>query len=168
MLLLKCPLYRCILKANKIYTSTGEKIFDSENPAYIINNISNAIERPTSSDPLYSALHRPRANDSVIEWSEVKNSSCEQRRQNKKQKQLSHSLKTTPLYLYHGKRYCVEKENEDYDASTELFDETCNALHYKYDDQKFPTEDSDIKYLTNFLETEATMQYPVVKLRYKA
>ena len=168
MLLLKCALYWCILKTNKIYASTGKKIFDSENPAYIISNISNAIERPTSSDPLYTALHGPRANDSVIEWSEVQNSSCEQQRQNKKQKQLSHSVNSTPLYLYHGKRYCVEKENEDDGAQTELFDKNCNALHYKYDDQKFPTEDSDIKYLADFLGTEATMQYPVVKLRYKA
>ena len=166
--LLKFALYRIILKAYKEYTFTGEKIFDSKNPAYIINNISNAVERPTFSDPLYTALHGPRANDSVIQWSEEQNSSCEQQRQNKNQKQLSHLINTTPLYLYHGKRYCVERENEDDDTSTELFDETRNALRYKYDYQKYPTEDSDIKYLTNFMGTEETMKYPVVKLRYKA
>ena len=80
------------------------RVLESEKPIYTISKLSKAIKRPgCSTDHLYSTLHGPTANDSLILWYKELVDGVVRRVDigNDERK----NQYTQPLYLYHGKTY---------------------------------------------------------------
>ena len=92
--------------------------------------------------PLYDALHGPTASSSQIRF--ILPERVDQRTQREIFNSASASIhcqiqqytqSVILLYLYHGKRFCVDKENDDeHDAN--LVKWTNNTSFDKYDHQK--------------------------------
>ena len=78
-------------------------------------------------NPLYSALHGPAANDqSMLYYIDKKL----QKRVTVCNKVLKHCVNPNVLYLYHGRRYCAEKESITGDNN--LFDNFKDASTVEY------------------------------------
>ena len=86
-------------------------------------------KRPKDSNSLHSALHGPTANNSATDnWKDYLNL-----RQNKPNnpEMRDQEEKPTALYMYHYKRFCVNRENEE-NSDASLFDrkeDTSKLLH---------------------------------------
>ena len=134
----------------------------SERPAYVINKLSNVIERPDPSHPLYTAFHGPSANFSFINW--INDIFGGNERHYIGDNLLSVWRPRTPLYLYHGKRRCVSKEDEDGNFA-QLFDGNDDASLEKYSGLSFPTPESIEKNLMDIMGSTGLNQFPVNKIK---
>ena len=92
--------------------------------------------------PLYDALSGPTASSSQIRF--ILPERVEQRTQRAFFNSISASIQrqikpytrdVTPLYLYHGKRFCVDKQNDD-ESDANLFQWTVSSSFDMYDHQK--------------------------------
>ena len=83
----------------------------SNKPAYFVSNLSQAQKRPDTENPLYSALHGPTANKSSMDYSyfNFEGSLIKNLVPNE---MLSKWKNKERLYLYHGERDCVKKEDK--------------------------------------------------------
>ena len=85
-------------------------------------------KRPKHSDSLHSALHGPTGNNSVYSPKDYLN--LNQRNPNNPET-LDQEEKPTALYLYHYKRFCVDRKKvEKSDAC--LFDRKKDASQFAY------------------------------------
>lgn len=100
---------------------------DSGKPFYVINKLSNVIERPETNHRLHMLLRGPSANNSHIYWYDAPDQYGNVRRE---YKTVPYWQQCVPLYLYHGRRWCVTGSNNG-DAG--LFTEDENAHADKYD-----------------------------------
>ena len=102
-------------------------------PTYFISNLSNTKERPEIWNPLYSALHGPAGNEQDMCYYFDKKM---RKRVTVCDEVLKYCKKPNVLYLYHGERYCVEKENKTDNANDKLFDDSKDASTVLYPDHK--------------------------------
>ena len=84
----------------------------SNKPAYFVSNLSQAQKRPDTENPLYSALHGPTANKSSIEYKYLSPFDNSIKIPVIPNEMLSKWKNEERLYLYHGERDCVKKENK--------------------------------------------------------
>ena len=84
----------------------------SNKPAYFVSNLSQAHKRPDFENPLYSALHGPTANKSSMFYSYFNFEGSLIKNLILPNEMLSKWKAEERLYLYHGKRDCVKKENK--------------------------------------------------------
>ena len=122
-------------------------------------------------DPLYSALHGPTATNSYCVCVDVPNPQTKHSKQ--RNYTAKHQLKnTSSLYLYHGKRFCVGRENED-DSDASLFHSTKDASLGMYDHQRiFQVWETVYGIEQQLKQTMGTLfdeikKYPVFKLYLK-
>ena len=136
----------------------------SEDPAYYISNLSQAMKRPESNNPIYTALHGPPANGQDIRYM-----IDDRGRTRVENDEMKRKWKVPgALYLYHGERYCVERRN---DANRELFsfDRDASKKHYPVHQKTLntyygSTEGAEFGLRNNLLKTLGMPQLPVKTL----
>ena len=134
-------------------------------------------ERPEYSHPLCSALQGPTANDSELMWpSFVRNENELKLTTTKHGKNLLDEWKSpTSLYLYHDKRYCVSRENDDKsdvclfssDNASQFQNDASNKMYeHQFKDYKlYETMTGSLRLLREKLQTTGKGQYPIKTLR---
>ena len=134
----------------------------SKDPAYYKSNLSRAIERPNPGHPLYSALHGPPANDQDIVYVSYGNTLQWRVRQTKSVKNWK---VPGALYLYHGKRECMN--NEDL-KNHELFsfDRDASRVNRDHHQREFDSYDGTIRGAVNCLrENLKTLGMPEIPVK---
>ena len=98
----------------KTGTSSDPPALMSRKPAYFITNLSRAKERPETSNPLYSALHGPVGNNTWVRYEHILVNNCWRKRvpDQCSNEWLYQRENEEVLYLYHGSRWCVSREND--------------------------------------------------------
>ena len=111
---------------------------------YSISNLRVTKQRPSSEQPIYSALRGPNANESLV---------FKIYRSQNLVKEIYRGYDVynpnEPLYLYHGPRCCVEKVTEDENKT--LIAESLFSPKRNYFDREYLTfllDDEDIKWQT--------------------
>ena len=137
-------------------------------PVFSISHLSEMKKRPEYyRGSIYSALHGPVANKSQLNFIYDVN----QRKHYENPRVLAQWKRNPSLFLYHGKRYCAEKQNEDNNGAS-LFDAVNNASNKLYDHQTQSLKLFDdvlgvIRKLRSGMKTEGMGQYPTKILRVK-
>ena len=124
-------------------------------PAYFISNLSEAKRRPNSKNPLYSALHGPTANKSSIEYEHLNFCDNLLKIPVLPNEMLSKWKNEQRLYLYHGKRDCVKREENKkrYDVFN-YFDIDADAALCKYPKHELACElNENIENVKNLLKS---------------
>ena len=135
----------------------------SKVPAYYVSNLSRALKRPKPEEPIYTALHGPPANDQDIGY-ELNGNTWEPRVDDK----IIKNWKVPgALYLYHGKRFCVNHEDHN---NHELFsfDRDASKVNHPRHQSAFDEHDGTTRgaeyCLRRMLETLGMSQFPVKTL----
>ena len=136
---------------------------ENKKSVFLISNLSKAFERPEPSNPLYSALHGPTANDSELIWKFHYNFANRKKKMLENPEVLQRWTSDALLYLYHHKRYCVNIEDEDEDDDS-LFNEEKDASKMMYPRQladvtKYETLEGIKNFLWNFMRLDKNKQY---------
>ena len=79
-------------------------------PVYTITNHSEMRKRPSKSSKIYTALRGPSANDAIVVVGGEPIKTCE-----------NTWFNNEPLFLYAGRRYCVEKNFKSRSLISSLF-----------------------------------------------
>ena len=132
---------------------------DSGKPFYVINKLSNVIERPETSHRLHMLLRGPSANNSHIYWYDVPDQYGNVRRE---YKTVPYWQQYVPLHLYHGRRWCVSGWNNG-DAG--LFTEDDDASDEKYDRLQVPTPEEVKSFLRTLMGTVGQGRIPVNEIK---
>ena len=141
---------------NSSTNNSSSTVVKPDKPVYTIGNLSDVIKKPKYNDPLYSALHGPTSNISSVDWYDL---------EKKLYPRNEEAIRQLPfLYLYHGKRFCVERENED-DSDVSLFHSTKDASLGMYDHQRIFQVWETVHGVEQFLQqVMGTENYPVLRL----
>ena len=125
----------------------------SNKPAYFVSNLSQAKKRPDTKNPLYSALHGPTANKSAIEYTYLSPFDNSLKFPVYPIEMLSKWKNEERLYLYHGERDCVKRENK---TKVNVFDWFNNdaALHMYPKHQQAYDLNEGIEKVKNVLRTD--------------